>query len=1348
MKREAREGDFMGQGKAKIASPGKHPEKNIIRNNDITKVLFEETPLIYWTTDASLRFITIGGHGRFFSQIKTQWRKGKTLYDYFTPQQKSMHVAIKAHLSALKGKVVRYDYFFDHFTLDVLAQPLRDEKGHIVGVTGYAMDITETRHARKEHETFQRVSQKLIGYLTLRNLADILSQESRLLFDHHSFAFFLYYKEKNQLFTVLAEDTPPGGKKPVVFEREKTKALSASKIRNLIKKPTLINRKKEPVESPFDPFGFKSRRSRSIMILPICWENKIVGALEIGSYIPDKYNKRDLETLKSLANLCSGSVARIKIKESLRLNRYAIDSSINAIAMVNLDGMLSYVNPAFLSLWDYESAKPVSRKPFFRFWKNKKEVGNLLRDTKSNGWWMGEMAALRSDGSVFDSMVSSNLVYDDFQNPSHIMFFIQDVTSRNLSEKALRMAHYSIERVRDAIFWVSPKSRFIYANDAACSLFGYSREEFLSMKVSDIDPPYKGRMWKMRWENLKKEKSALSERSLRKKDGSFIPVELCLNYLKVENHEFLYSVIRDISIRKHSEEELKKAHEIYRKVIRNDNGIPYICHFNEGVYEFFCGEEVELAGIPLCNFTVETFKKYISEIVVTDPEAPSDPREYGGDFRKGLIERYRADYKIINPRGEELWLSDCSLPMRDPETGRVTGSFGILHDITFRKRTEKEREALQRLSHKLTIHLDKEEFGRILAEESREIFHHDAFWFSLYDESDNFFREVYVEDTPQGKKYPVPIPFDGVLKLGRIKPIYLDGKPKIVNRDRIPLKSKLIPFGLKKQYSLSMMFAPVVWKGKVLGVLSVQSYTPDRYNERDLKLLQSFADHCAGALTRVTFYEELEIKNQAIANSLTPINLVDLEGRVIYSNRSVMKLWDYDDLSDVVGKHYTHFFKNDKKAREANEQIVNQGEWIGELTAVRQDGSTFDVRITASLIRDDKGAPLCIMGAFCDLSQIRLTDKALHFAQYTLDNMADVVIWFYPDGSLFYINEAGCRLLGYSLDELLDMKISQIDPNYNDIEISRKFALLKKKKYMVKETTWKTKNGEILPIEVSVNYLEYDGRNLGCAFARDISYRKMAEQAVKDSDEKYRILVENAGAIIASFNEEGVLLSINRTAASVLGGKPRDFLGKTMWDLFPRETADYHMDNIRQVIHSGMAVSTQYLSMIQDKEIWYDVNIPPIVDSRGKVTGALVIAMDITDQKKVQRNLEESQTDLQSMKMMYQAILRATPFGLCMLSPEWKVIWTNPALKAILDPENLKPELANVSFKEFLGHEVDFREYLKSVRNNIKNSGCDQRKIALLRTDGSQVLCDISLVRVDPAKTAPGFVATVIPVSE
>jgi two-component sensor histidine kinase len=85
----------------------------------------------------------------------------------------------------------------------------------------------------------------------------------------------------------------------------------------------------------------------------------------------------------------------------------------------------------------------------------------------------------------------------------------------------------------------------------------------------------------------------------------------------------------------------------------------------------------------------------VQEIKVQDPKNELTPFEYGKGFREGKIGRYKADFKIIASNGDEKWLSDCAIPIKDPETGTVIGSQGILQDISERKQTE------ERIQHSL-----------------------------------------------------------------------------------------------------------------------------------------------------------------------------------------------------------------------------------------------------------------------------------------------------------------------------------------------------------------------------------------------------------------------------------------------------------------------------------------------------------------------------------------------------------------------------------------------------------------------------------------------------------------------
>jgi putative nucleotidyltransferase with HDIG domain/PAS domain S-box-containing protein len=143
--------------------------------------------------------------------------------------------------------------------------------------------------------------------------------------------------------------------------------------------------------------------------------------------------------------------------------------------------------------------------------------------------------------------------------------------------------------------------------------------------------------------------------------------------------------------RKRSVVELRSAHQIYRKAIENAHGVPYRLRYRNSSYDFFGEGCEELLGIPYNEITFNKMDEIVKEIIVADQRTVSGPVEYASEFRTGRLKRYKADYRIVTPQGREKWISDCSLPIFDDETGKVIGALGILYDITDRKKAEEER---------------------------------------------------------------------------------------------------------------------------------------------------------------------------------------------------------------------------------------------------------------------------------------------------------------------------------------------------------------------------------------------------------------------------------------------------------------------------------------------------------------------------------------------------------------------------------------------------------------------------------------------------------------------------------
>jgi len=130
-------------------------------------------------------------------------------------------------------------------------------------------------------------------------------------------------------------------------------------------------------------------------------------------------------------------------------------------------------------------------------------------------------------------------------------------------------------------------------------------------------------------------------------------------------------------------------------------------------------------------------------------------------------------------------------------------------------------------------------------------------------------------------------------------------------------------------------------------------------------------------------------------------------------------------------------------------------------------------------------------------------------------------------------------------------------------------------------------------------------------YITDITAHKLTEQKIRESEEKYRTLVESTSESIVTFDENGVFLFLNTIAAAVLGGKPQDYIGKTMWDVFPKEIADWQAAVVRKVINTGQKMSTISTTPLKGELRQYHAIVEPLQDRSKNKTIAMVVARDI-----------------------------------------------------------------------------------------------------------------------------------------
>ncbi len=255
---------------------------------------------------------------------------------------------------------------------------------------------------------------------------------------------------------------------------------------------------------------------------------------------------------------------RKRAEEALRLTQFSVDKAGVAIFWTRPDGRFQYVNETAcrylgyskeelcsMTVWDIHPN--ISAEKWPERWK-------VIKARES---FTVESFNITKDGRTIPLEISNN--YTRFDNEEFNFCFALDITERKRAEEALKLTQYSVDRAGDATYWVEPDGRFMYVNDAACKMLGYSREELLSMGVSDINPDYPADKWAEHWKRMKEGGSITFESRELTKDGREIDVEVSTNYLEFNGKNYMFDFVRDISERKRAEEALKRnAEELKR----------------------------------------------------------------------------------------------------------------------------------------------------------------------------------------------------------------------------------------------------------------------------------------------------------------------------------------------------------------------------------------------------------------------------------------------------------------------------------------------------------------------------------------------------------------------------------------------------------------------------------------------------------------------------------------------------------------------------------------------------------------------------------------------------------------
>src|SRR4051795_692842 len=330
-----------------------------------------------------------------------------------------------------------------------------------------------------------------------------------------------------------------------------------------------------------------------------------------------------------------------------------------------------------------------------------------------------------------------------------------------------------------------------------------------------------------------------------------------------------------------------------------------------------------------------------------------------------------------------------------------------------------------------------------------------------------------------------------------------------------------------------------------------------------------------------------------------------------------------------------------------------------------------------------------------------------------------------PSGTIVYANEAVAALSGYSVEELLQK------PSFIRLEDADE------------RNEWDTviqrKDGTRLDIAVSVSHVDGEP-NLMVALVRDVTRRKEAERALRESEQRLRTLVSRAPVLLWRVGPDGIFTAVEGRSLDDLGVAAEDLVGRSIDDVYrdmPELLADY-----RRALAGEAAEAT-----LRSGGRTLQAHLVPLEDESGKVEGVVGVATDVTE-------LARTQTQLSESEERHSLVLDALHEGVLMVDRLGRVLAANPAAQRILDPDGDALTGHSIAAQPWQsthedGSPMSVEELPVSITLATGES-CSDRILGLQRPDSSHTWISVSTQGVfQPGETLPrAVVASIRDVTE
>jgi PAS domain S-box-containing protein len=408
--------------------------------------------------------------------------------------------------------------------------------------------------------------------------------------------------------------------------------------------------------------------------------------------------------------------------------------------------------------------------------------------------------------------------------------------------------------------------------------------------------------------------------------------------------------------------------------------------------------------------------------------------------------------------------------------------------------------------------------------------------------------------------------------------------------------------------------------------------------------------------------QESEARYRALFDNV-PVGLYrsTRDGQVLDANPALVDILGAPDRESIKKSNAVDFYANAEERRQMQELGEQQDTVRGfEVQFRRLDGQLIWVRDSFQAIRDEDGQVQSFEGTIEDITQRKKAELALREREKRyralLEHSNDAVFIISLDLVHLEVNQRAADLLGYTVDEMVGMPVSEVVAKHEYPDSMRiQKALIAGEPVPMYERIFRRKDGVEFPMEVTASLVtDVDGNPLHFqSIARDITARKLAEEELRESEERFRSVVETSHNGILVVNEQYRFVYVNDELCRMLGYSRKEILGHDFREFLDEESKSLVGDRyVRRQRGEEVPPRYEFNIVRKDKQKRrVEISVTTITTSAGE-TQTVAQILDVTERKQAEQALRESETK-------YRTLVETSPDAITVTDLEAKVVFAN-----------------------------------------------------------------------------------------